>query len=154
MTHALRWEKFQDRDDDRLFVVPQTTVGDLALEVKKKLDVHVLRVVGDPAMKVSKLAFLPGAAGSPKQIHMLERPDVDALLIGETPEWETVEYVADAVSEGKRKALLILGHVVSEQAGMQECGTWLRSFISEVPIRFVPTREPFWEAREPGVGGK
>ena len=65
-------------------------------------------------------------------------------MIGETREWETVEYVADAVSEGKRKALVILGHIPSEQAGMQECTTWLRTFITGVPIEFVPAVEPFW----------
>ncbi len=146
MTEALGWNKFQNPGDERLFVVPRTTMANLALEVKRKLNVRVLRVVGDPSMQVSNIGFLPGAAGSERQIRMLERRDVDALLIGETPEWETVEYVADAVSEGKHKGLLILGHVVSEQAGMEECTSWLRSFISEVPVGFVPAREPFWEA--------
>jgi len=65
-------------------------------------------------------------------------------VIGETREWETVEYVADAVSQHKRKGLVILGHIPSEQAGMQECATWLRTFISGVPIEFIPAREPFW----------
>jgi hypothetical protein len=27
---------------------------------------------------------------------------------------------------------------------MEECSTWLRSFISEVPVGFVPAKEPFW----------
>lgn len=144
MTHALEWERFQDHRDEHLFAVPEKTVGQLAQEVKKKLDIRVLRVVGDPTLKVSNIAFLPGAAGSAKQIKMLEQSNVDVLLIGETPEWETVEYVADAATEGKRKALLILGHVVSEQAGMRECTTWLRSFISGVPVSFVPAAEPFW----------
>jgi len=34
--------------------------------------------------------MLPGAGGSASQIKMLERDDVEALLIGEVPEWETV----------------------------------------------------------------
>jgi len=95
-------------------------------------------------MKVAKLAFLPGAAGSAKQIELLERDDVEVLLIGETPEWETVEYIADAVTERKRKALVILGHIPSEQAGMEECARWLKTFITEVPVEFVPASEPFW----------
>ena len=103
-----------------------------------------MRVVGDPQMKLTKVAFLPGAAGSERQIRMLERDDVEALLIGETPEWETVEYVADAVTARKHKALIILGHIPSEQAGMEECTFWLRSFIKEVHVEFVPASEPFW----------
>ncbi len=144
MTHALEWEEFQNRDNEHLFVMPQTTLSSLAESIKKKLNIRALRVVGDPQQKLTQVAFLPGAAGSARQIQMLERADVEALLIGETPEWETVEYVADAVTEHKRKALIILGHIPSEQAGMEECASWLKSFVTEVPIEFIPASEPFW----------
>jgi putative NIF3 family GTP cyclohydrolase 1 type 2 len=144
MTRALGWENFEDKTQNHIFVLPEMTVRDLANEIDRKLDIRVMRVVGDPAMKVSRVAFLPGAAGSAKQIQLLERPEVEVLLIGEVPEWETVEYAADAVSEGKQKVLLILGHVKSEQEGMAECTRWLRSFISEVPVGFVFTKEPYW----------
>jgi len=66
------------------------------------------------------------------------------LLVGETREWETVEYAADAVTEGKRKALIVIGHVPSEQAGMEECARWLKTFLKDVPIEFVATKQPFW----------
>jgi putative NIF3 family GTP cyclohydrolase 1 type 2 len=144
MTHALQWEKFQNPADQHLFTVPDTTLDNLAESVKRKLNVRTLRVVGDARMKLTKVGFLPGAAGSAEQIQMLERDDVEALLIGETPEWETVEYVADAATEHRRKALVIIGHIPSEQAGMEECSRWLQTFISEVPISFVAAREPFW----------
>jgi putative NIF3 family GTP cyclohydrolase 1 type 2 len=144
MTHALGWEKFQDPNDEHLFTLPETTLDGLAGSIKEKLHIRVLRVVGDPQLRISRAAFLPGAAGSARQIQALERPDVEALLIGETQEWETVEYVADAATEHRRKALIILGHIPSEQAGMEECTRWLRGFISEVPVEFVAAAEPFW----------
>jgi len=144
MTHALGWEKFQDPSNAHLFTIPETTLGDLATSVKHKLDIVALRVVGDRNMKLTKVAMLPGAGGSAGQIKMLERDDVEALLIGEVPEWETVEYVADAATEHKHKALLLLTHIPSEQAGMEECTRWLKTFVSEVPVEFVPARQPFW----------
>ena len=144
MTHALGWEKFQDPTDEHVFTLPETTLDDLAGSIKGKLHIRVLRVVGDPQLRITRAAFLPGAAGSARQIQVLEREDVEALLIGETPEWETVEYVADAVSEHRRKGLMILGHIPSEQAGMEECTHWLKGFVSEVPVEFVPAAEPFW----------
>jgi hypothetical protein len=55
-----------------------------------------------------------------------------------------VEYAADAVSEKKNKALIVLGHIPSEQAGMEECTRWLKTFVSEVPVNFVPAAQPFW----------
>ncbi|MGI8958881.1 MAG: Nif3-like dinuclear metal center hexameric protein [Bryobacteraceae bacterium] len=144
MTHALGWEKFQNSQAENLFAIPETTLDRLAEEMKIRLGIRAMRVVGDPDMRLTRVAFLPGAAGSTKQIEMLERDDVEVLLIGETPEWETVEYVADAATEHKRKALVILGHIPSEQTGMEECARWLKTFVTEVPVEFIAAQEPFW----------
>jgi hypothetical protein len=31
---------------------------------------------------------------------------------------------------------------------MEECARWLKTFVSEVPVEFVPAREPFWAPKE------
>lgn len=146
MVKALGWEKYQRMDSPYLFVMPATTVKQLADEVASKLDSPVVRVVGAPDMKVTKVALSPGAAGAEAETHALERENVEVLLVGETREWETVEYVADAVTQGRKKALIVIGHIPSEQAGMEECARWLKGFISDVPIEFVPAKQPFWVA--------
>ena len=145
--HALGWEKFQRPDNQYLFVLPETTVRALAAEVAKKLNSSVVRVVGNPEMKVTKVGFSPGAAGSQPEIHALAQDDVQVLMVGETREWETVEYAADAVSEGRQKALIVIGHVPSEQPGMEECARWLKGFVKDVPVEFVAARQPFWTVR-------
>ena len=144
MIHALGWEKFQVPKHDDIFVVPETTVQDLAADIKKRLAIRTLRVVGDPTLHVTKLALNPGYPGFPSERHTLQRDDVEVLVMGEGLEWETIEYGADAAAEGKHKALIILGHIPSEQAGMEECTRWLRTFITEVPVEFVAAAEPFW----------
>lgn len=144
MVHALGWEKFQDPANEHLFTVPRTTVEALAADLKARLGIRMMRVVGEPAMEVTRVAMSPGAAGFGRETRALEMPDVEVLVVGETREWETVEYVADAVTEGKHKALIILGHIPSEQAGMDECTRWLKGFVTEVPVNFVPSAEPFW----------
>ena len=142
--HALGWEKFQRANNQYLFVMPETTLKELAKQVSEKLGSSVVRVVGDPGMKITKVGFSPGAAGSQREIHALEQDDVQVLLVGETREWETVEYAADAVSEGRKKALIVIGHIPSEQPGMEECARWLKGFVKDVPVEFVPARQPFW----------
>jgi putative NIF3 family GTP cyclohydrolase 1 type 2 len=144
MVHVLGWEKYQRKDFPYGFTLPETTVLKLAQETATKLGSSVLRVVGNPDMKVTKIAFSPGAAGFETETHALERDDVEVLLVGETREWETVEYAADAVTEGKRKALIVIGHIPSEQAGMEECTRWLKTFVTGVKIEFVPAKQPFW----------
>jgi len=139
--HALGWEKYQDPANQYLFKIPETTVAKLAEELRAKLNAAVPRIAGDREMKVTRVAFSPGSAGFHRETGALEMPDVQVLIAGETHEWETVEYVADARSEGRAKALILLGHIASEQAGMEECARWLKTFIAGVPIEFVPTAD-------------
>jgi len=143
--HALGWEKYQDPANQYLFTIPETTVAKLAEELRVKLHAAVPRIAGDREMKITRVAFSPGSAGFHRETGALEMPDVQVLIAGETHEWETVEYVTDARTEGRAKALILLGHIASEQAGMEECARWLRTFITSVPIEFVPTAD-MWAA--------
>ncbi|MGH9884788.1 MAG: Nif3-like dinuclear metal center hexameric protein [bacterium] len=144
MMQSLQWQKFQDPKNPYLFVLPETTVEGLAAQIKSRLGIaHALRVVGDPGMKLTRVAFAPGSPGFGRESAALALPEVEVLVVGETREWESVEYAADAVSEGKRKALIVLGHVPSEQAGMEECARWLRTFLGGLRVDFLPTRDPF-----------
>jgi putative NIF3 family GTP cyclohydrolase 1 type 2 len=139
----LGWEKYRDPANQYLFTLPETTVGKLAEDVRQKFGAAAVRIVGDREMKVTRVALAPGAGGARKEIAALEMPDLQVLLVGETREWETVEYVADAVSQGRHKALIVLSHVPSEQSGMEECAAWLKTFVNEVPVEFVATPDPF-----------
>jgi putative NIF3 family GTP cyclohydrolase 1 type 2 len=147
MVRALGWEAFQDKQNQYLFTIPEITLDKLAAELKTRLELRTVRVVGDPQMKITRVALSPGAAGMQREIGALENPDIQLLITGESREWETVEYAADAVSEKKNKALIVLGHVPSEQAGMEECTRWLKTFVTEVPVKFVPAAQPFWSSK-------
>lgn len=149
MAHALGWEKFQDPGDQYLFALPETTLASLSRELQSRLGIRVVRVVGNPSLKVTKAVLDAGAAGFASHARAFEMSDVQVLIIGEGREWETVEYAADAVSAGKAKGLIILGHIPSEQAGMEECTRWLKTFVSEVPVEFIPAKEPFWTPQDP-----
>ena len=145
IVHALSWEKYQDAKNQYLFAIPETTMERLASDLKARLSTHVMRVVADLHQEVTHIALVPGASGFSKETRALEMPGVDVLVTGEPREWETVEYVADAVTQGKPKGLIILGHIPSEQAGMEECARWMKTFVSEVPVEFVPAADPFWK---------
>jgi hypothetical protein len=43
--------------------------------------------------------------------------------------------------------LIVLGHVPSEEYGMEECVRWLKTFITEVPIQYLPGGDPFWRPK-------
>ena len=103
-----------------------------------------MRVVGDPQLAVQRVIASWGYVSRMPGIPQFSQPDVEVFIAGETREWELVEYAQDSISMGNKKALILLGHVGSEQGGMSYCAQWLKTFISEAPIEFVAAREPFW----------
>jgi putative NIF3 family GTP cyclohydrolase 1 type 2 len=125
-----------------ILTIPETTLGELAAQVKRSSGARAIRCVGDPKARVSKILIGPGYA-TPRMT-----PDVDVVIGGEQQEadggFDNVEYVMDAVSLGMAKGVIMLGHVISEQAGMEDFGNWLRTFLPHIPIRFVPAEEPYW----------
>ncbi|HEX3880631.1 MAG TPA: Nif3-like dinuclear metal center hexameric protein [Bryobacteraceae bacterium] len=149
MSRELGWEKFQDAQNPRLFTFPGVPLARLAQEIQNKLKIRTMRVVGDPKLVINHAIASWGNVSQFPGIPFLSRPDIDVLIIGETHEWELVEYAQDTISAGKKKALMILGHVVSEQSGMKYCAEWLRGFVTEVPVKFVPAAEPFWRPDQP-----
>jgi putative NIF3 family GTP cyclohydrolase 1 type 2 len=129
----------------RRFQFDNVRLADLASEMKKKLGAKTVRVVGDPELRVKSAAANWGYANLQGGMRGLAG-EADVLIIGEAREWEVVEYAADTVTAGRKKGLIVLGHIASEQAGMKYCARWLKSFISEVPVQFVVAEEPFWPA--------
>jgi putative NIF3 family GTP cyclohydrolase 1 type 2 len=138
---ALGWTQYASPADPRLYVVPTTTLRALASDMARRLNDRGLRVVGDPAMKVSRIALGPGY-GVPAIT-----ANIDVVVGGEAPEsGGNTEYALDAAAADQPKGMIVLGHLMSEDHGMQEVGDWLRAFITEVPIDFVPAGEPFSSA--------
>ena len=137
------WKPYQSRVDPNLFTIPPITVAQLAASLRSKAGSRTIRIVGDAKMTVTKVGLLPGAAGLKEQVKMLESDDVQVLVAGESAEWEGVEYAQDAAAEGRHKALILLGHEISEEAGMQYCADWLKGVLPGLPIEYIRAGEPF-----------
>jgi putative NIF3 family GTP cyclohydrolase 1 type 2 len=142
--NQMGWKEYEKQQRPYIYKLPRTSLKALSQQLKATFHTENIRVVGNPDMPVTYAGLVLGAAGSARQIEVLQRNDVEVLLIGETNEWETVEYVRDAVNMDKKKALILLGHANSEEAGMDYCAEWLKTFVSEVPVEFVPAGDPFW----------
>lgn len=144
MAKQLAWEGYiPDQAKPTHFKLPSTTLLNLAKDLSAKLDDSTLRVVGDPNLPVVNVAAVWGKASQIPTIHLLNEP-VDAVLVGYTHEWEAVEYAGDMISVGQKKSMILLGESSSEQSGMKYCAEWLKTFISEVPVEFIPVKEPYW----------
>lgn len=143
-TAAVGWQKYEHPNDPLFFTLPPTTVDALAQDLQQKLHARIVRVVGDPNLGVTGVAYRPGASGEAAQITALERNDVQVLVAGEASEWETVMYTQDAQQQHRSKAIILLGHSTSETDGMQTAATWLRTLFPGLPIQYINSAEPYW----------
>lgn len=141
LAEALGWTDYQSRDEPGVWVLPPTTLRDLAREIEGRLGLQAIRVVGDPMSAVRRAGLMQGTA--PFHAATLV-PSVDVVVAGEQREWEGVEYVFDANTAGQEKGLILIGHWISEDQGMRLCADWLETFVSEVPVRWIPAGDPFW----------
>lgn len=147
MMRELGWQKSLLPKDKWRYEFPAASLEQFAATMKQRLNVRSMRVLGDPKLQVRRVATRWGYQSLlPDLLELMASPDLDLLIVGETREWELVEYVQDQISAGRGKALIVLNHVVSEQAGMKYCAEWLKPFITEVPIEFIAAQEPFWTA--------
>ena len=138
--------KYETAPGSHRFTVPETTLGRLAADVKRRVGARALRVVGDPNARVSRILLGVGYA-TPS----VNDPGIDVVISGEQQEvdggFDSPGYVLDAAAVGIPKGWIMLGHAVSEEAGMLEMAQWIGSFVTEVPVRLVKAGEPFWAPR-------
>jgi putative NIF3 family GTP cyclohydrolase 1 type 2 len=129
--------------DSRRYVIPETTLGELAARVKKLRGNDSIRVVGDPNAKVRRVAIGAGMA-TPQN----NSPEIDVVIGGEQREadggQDSPEYTMDAATLGIAKGWIILGHNMSEESGMQEFADWLRPIIPEVKVKHVRAGIVYW----------
>ncbi len=135
--------RYETAPGSHRFVIPETTLGALAAGIQQRTGARALRVVGDPAAKVSRIQLGVGYATP-----AVNTPDVDVVISGEQQEsdggFDSPAYVVDAVTLGIAKGWIMLGHVVSEEAGMLEMADWIKGFVPELPVQLVKAGEPFW----------
>lgn len=143
LVNVLGWSKFAGAGDPGHLSIPETSLDELVAHVKKSLKSRGgMRIVGDPQLRLRKVAFLPGS--TPIQASLETLPGADVIVAGEVREWESAEYVRDTVTLGGKKALILVGRIVSEDPGMQVCAQWLKTIVPEVASMWVPVGDPYW----------
>ena len=137
MIEKLGWEANQFNRSLTYFKFNDQTVEEFAQKLQEKLKGNQLRIVGDPHMHITNVALSVGAPGFQSHLNFMEDGFTELLVAGEASEWETYEYVLDASMMGMKKAAIFTGHIPSEEAGMEYCAKWLKTFIKDMPIVYL-----------------
>ena len=76
-------------------------------------------------------------------MEVMERDRLNVLICGDITEWTTCAYVNDAQQLGFDKAMIVLGHERSEEAGMKHLVPVLQTVAGDIPVIFISAGEPF-----------
>jgi len=154
LAKALGWQRFHRskakageepyQPGDAFFKLPPTNLGALARAIEASLKIQAVRVIGDPRVAIGKVAVMPGFTLVPDLRKILREPDVDAVVAGEPVEWEAAPYFQDVIATGRKQGMILIGQQASSEPGSGEVAAWLKTFISEVPVEWIPAGEPFW----------
>ncbi|MEO5682316.1 MAG: Nif3-like dinuclear metal center hexameric protein [Chitinophagaceae bacterium] len=131
------------KQGSRVISLPPISLGDLAKHLKQKLDIQQVRVIGNLSQKCERIALLPGASGGQSHIAVVEKERPDVLIVGEVHEWETAEYIRDSLQLGEKTSLIVLGHSVSEEPGLQWLQEWLQPRVQGLQVRHIVSGNPF-----------
>ena len=142
----LGWEKYVEKHlpTSTIVNIPSRSVREIAEYIKEKLRIKFVRTVGDLEGKCTRIGLLAGyRGGGALSIPLYDNEDLDLIISGEGPEWETPEFVRDAVYQGKRKTLMVLGHAESEASGMKYLAECMKTIFPGIPVHFIAEKPLF-----------
>lgn len=147
----LGWSEYQVPSDrlDYIFRLPETTLGDLARQVKQALGLDTIRLIGNLDAQVSTVGFvghlLPNQESNwSTNDQVIAAGDCDVVIPGEIVEWTLPLYIRDAALLGKNKGMILPGHFLLEEAGLRWAVEWLRPLVrADLPITFISVGDLF-----------
>jgi putative NIF3 family GTP cyclohydrolase 1 type 2 len=155
LAKALGWDRYHRKSatapveiytaQNKYFYLPEDSLKNKVAEIVAKLNDPAIRVIGDPATRITKASISNGMFKIGELQEILKDPEVDLIVIAEAIEWESCEYFRDMLTwKGKNRAMILLGREPSEDPGYGEMAAWMKTFIPEVPIQWIPAGTPFW----------
>ncbi|WP_380801635.1 Nif3-like dinuclear metal center hexameric protein [Shivajiella indica] len=140
----LGWEKYFNPSTPRLLTLPEPQkLEDLVSHIKERFGIQQARLVGNRVQECQTIYLAFGAIDSRMIIAGIQEYKPDLILSGETREWETVERVRDGQLLGEKTALMILGHELSEAAGMEFAAEWIQGKTPEIKVSYIPSGEAY-----------
>ena len=109
--------------------------------IKTVLGVRHARLCGDGNMEITHIS---GCFGTPGHILDEIRDEWgQVVLAGEAAEWFECEYIRDAAALGMKKAMIVMGHIGSERAGMYHLSKTMEKDYPELDIKYFECDEVY-----------
>ena len=140
----LGWEKYYNPATPKIITLSTPiTLQQAVTLTKTKLGAPQVRVIGDLKKPVKTIYLSLGSAVSTEVIPLIQSEKPDLILSGESREWEVGLRVQDAAYMGQNTKLIVLGHEISEEAGMEYAANWLAPKVQGLKVTHIAAGTPF-----------
>jgi len=143
MAQKLGWEPYRTDESCKSFRMPGVKLGQILDDLATHLKPAALRYIGDRDAIYENVVTSWGFMMIENGVRLINRHENSVLIVGETHEWEFVEYVHDAHRMGLRKALVVVGHVPSEEGGVEAFCDDVRAKFPSQSISYIKTNDLF-----------
>ncbi|GGB21847.1 Nif3-like dinuclear metal center hexameric protein [Puia dinghuensis] len=141
---ALDFDSYYNPDQPPLITLPESMpLNSLIMHLKQRLSIREVKYIGNLVQSCARLVLSPGAAGGRSHIAAIEKYQPDCFICGELNEWETSEYIRDARYQGRNISLIVLGHCVSEEPGLEWLVPVLKQKVPGVQVTHLPSGDAF-----------
>jgi putative NIF3 family GTP cyclohydrolase 1 type 2 len=140
----LGWDKYYDPTNPKMITLPKAiTLGQAVTLSKKALNAPQVRVIGDLNKPVKTVYLAIGSVPSAQVIPDIQKFKPDLVLNGEIREWETSQRIKDGIAMGLNTKQIVLGHAISEEAGMEYAANWLKPKVQGTKVTYIASGTPF-----------
>jgi putative NIF3 family GTP cyclohydrolase 1 type 2 len=143
MARKLNWGGYRTDDSFKSFRMAGRTLKQILEDVEASLEPTAIRYIGNEDTVYENVIVSWGYLMIEDGVRLINSQESLVLIAGETWEWELVEYVQDAHQMGFNKALVITGHVPSEESGMEYVSSYLQRKFPLHSITYIRTKDPF-----------
>lgn len=150
LIETLGWEAYVDRSlpYPHVYEIPEMSLKELSDFFKDKLEMDVTQIVGSKDTVCKKVGILVGGGSlglgtEEMPMQLMNDKNLDVIVCGDITEWTLPPYVRDAAALGMNRALLIIGHERTEEAGMKYLPQWMEERIEGIKVTFIDAKEPF-----------
>lgn len=143
LVKQLQWSEqiIEEQAEATIVSISPHTLQALIGHIRSRLGLPYVRYIGGLDMTCSKVGVLVGFRGNGATvIPLIDKHQLDAVIIGEGMEWEAPEYVRDATMLGRPCALVTIGHAESEQPGMQYIAELLQAACPELEVHHLTAK--------------
>lgn len=124
---------------NRFILNEEMTAKELAEKLEKNLGIRHIRIAGCADKKGKKIGCCFGTPG-----HVTEElEENDFVLTGEISEWAIGEFARDYAQMGYNKAIIVMGHIGSERAGMMYLADILNKMYPEIETQYLECGEVY-----------